>query len=113
MKTARMAVLHRRVQMRLVATGPPSVRARTVSAARLMGWVLAKACSQPGMLWIETKTELANTSGQMGRKPASWAVSGSATGARQSPGRTEGLADTLHLDHGATGPADQCVRDPP
>jgi hypothetical protein len=33
--------------------------------------------------------------------------------AGQHPGRTEGLADSLHLDHGATDPANQCVRDPP
>src|SRR5258708_18867804 len=74
-----MAMLDRTGQMRLVATGPPSVRARTALAARVMGWTLAKACSQPGMLRIEVKTELANTIGKMGRKPASCAVSGSAT----------------------------------
>src|ERR1017187_6540041 len=33
--------------------------------------------------------------------------------ADQRPGLPEGLADALHLDHGATNPANQCVRDPP
>jgi hypothetical protein len=33
--------------------------------------------------------------------------------AGQRPGLPEGLADALHLDHGATDPADQCVRDLP
>jgi len=74
-----MAMLQTTVQMRLTEIGPPSVRARTVLAARVMGWTLAKACSQPGMLRIETKTELANTSGKTNRNPASCALSGSAT----------------------------------
>jgi hypothetical protein len=33
--------------------------------------------------------------------------------AGQRPGLPEGLADALHLDHGATDPANRCVRDPP
>ena len=34
--------------MRLVATGPPWVRARTVSAARLMGWFFGEGLQPAG-----------------------------------------------------------------
>jgi len=64
------------VQSRSRVMAPPWVRARTVLAARVMGWTLAKACSQPGMELMEVNTELAKTSGKIGRKPASWALSG-------------------------------------
>ena len=60
-KTAGMAMLHRTVQKGLVSTGPPSVSARTVLAARAMGWTLAKPSSQPGMLWIDVNAKIAKT----------------------------------------------------
>jgi exodeoxyribonuclease V alpha subunit len=58
-----------------LGTPPTSAYDRAVSAVRVMGLTLAKACSQPGMLATGTKTELANTSGKMTTKPADCAAS--------------------------------------
>jgi hypothetical protein len=46
---------------------PPWVRARTALTVTLMGWFRAKAWSQPGMVSMGTKAELAKISGKTGR----------------------------------------------
>src|SRR6266571_6772703 len=57
-------------------TGPPSSRARSASAATLIGLMRTNGCSQPGMVWGGANTELAKVSGNIQRNPADWAVSG-------------------------------------
>ena len=58
--------------------GTPRVSAyeRAESAVRLTGLACANVRSQLGMLATGTKTELAKTSGNTGRKTADWAASG-------------------------------------
>ena len=58
-------------------------------AVWVTGWWLAKVCSQPGMLAVGTKAELANTSGKMMTNAASCAVSGS-TGLQPDEGEDPG-----------------------
>ena len=39
-------------------------------------WLAANACSQPGMVWVGTNTELVNASGNTPMYAAAWTASG-------------------------------------
>ena len=70
-----VAKLHPTVQIKLLAIGPPCVSERTAFVAFVIGWTFANARNQLGMVSTDVKTELAKTSGKIGRKPANCAVS--------------------------------------
>ena len=48
-----------------------------VSTTKVTGWLLANACSQPGMDWIGTNAELRNVSGNSQISPNAWTDSSS------------------------------------
>src|SRR5579859_5370283 len=54
---------------------PKSASERAASAVTVTGLILAKACSQCGMVETGTNTELAKTSGKITTNPAVWAAS--------------------------------------
>ena len=64
MPTSQAMLFHR-----LVAIGPPRAMARMASTVNVMGWLLANACSQPGMVEIGTKAELRKVSGNSQTRP--------------------------------------------
>src|SRR5215475_10155431 len=54
---------------RSAATGPPRASDRIALMMNVTGWLLANACSQPGMVSIGTNAELRNVSGNSQIRP--------------------------------------------
>src|SRR5689334_16688458 len=69
MNTRKIATSHSTLFHRLGHTGPPSASARMVSTTYVTGWLLANACSHPGIVAIGTNAELRNVSGNSQIRP--------------------------------------------
>src|SRR5262252_2742352 len=61
------------------AVGPPRHRARSAPTMTVIGLILAKACSHPGMVATGTRVELVKVRMMTGNRPARPAVSASRT----------------------------------
>src|SRR5215469_5693452 len=62
-------MLRHRFGHRVGSSGPPRAIARMALTTYVTGWLLAKACSQPGMVAIGTNAEDTNVSGNSQTNP--------------------------------------------